>query len=72
MTKMLRTLSCLLTGLALTAQGTSMDAKAKVLKTVNSVLSGPVEITCDDPGQWTFDVATGTDDGRDVVTVRLS
>ena len=72
MARMLRTLSCVLAGLALTAQGTPMDAKAKVMRTVKSVLSGPVEITCDDPGKWTFDVTTGTDDGRDVVTVKIS
>ena len=72
MKDLIRLALCALAGWVLTAQGTQMDAKAKVLKTVNSALSGPVEITCDDPGKWTFDVTTGTDDGRDVVTVRLS
>ena len=49
-----------------------MDQKAKVLKTVDTAFSGKAEITCDDPAGWTFDVASSVDDGRDVVTVRLS
>ena len=72
MKKMIRLALCALVAWTLTAQGTPMDAKAKVLKTVKSALSGTVEITCDDPGKWTFDVTAGTDDGRDVVTVKIS
>lgn len=54
------------------ASATPMDAKAKVYKTVKTVFSGTAEITCDDPGNWTFDVRASDDDGRDVVTVRIT
>ena len=49
-----------------------MDKKAAVLKTVETAGSGTVEVTCDDTKGWAFDVSAGTDDGRDVVTVRIS
>ncbi|MGN0832309.1 MAG: glycoside hydrolase family 36 protein [Kiritimatiellia bacterium] len=58
--------------LCCSALATAMDAKAKVLKTFATVRSGPGEITCDDPRGWTFDVTSGLDAGRDVVTVRIS
>ena len=49
-----------------------MDEKAKTLRLVESALSGPVEITCDDPGAWTFSAAASVDDGRDVVAIELT
>lgn len=52
--------------------GTVMDAKAKVIKTFDTQLSGKAEITCNDPGQWQFDVTSTIDDGRDLVTVRIT
>ena len=54
------------------APATPMDAKAKVYKTVETVFSGMAEITCDTPGGWKFDVLASNDNGRDVVTVRLT
>ena len=49
-----------------------MDKKATVIKTVGTVFAGTAEVTCDDTKGWTFDVSASVDDGRDVVTVRLS
>ena len=49
-----------------------MDKKAVVLKTVETAFSGTAEITCADTKGWSFDVSAGVDDGRDVVTVRIS
>jgi len=54
------------------AWGTEMDAKARVLKTFDTMGSGKAELTCDDPQGWTFDVVAGMDAGRDVVTVRMT
>ena len=49
-----------------------MDKKAAVIKTVETAFAGTAEVTCDDTKGWTFDVSASVDDGRDVVTVRLS
>ena len=49
-----------------------MDKKAAVLKTVDTAFSGTAEVTCDDTKGWTFDVSAFVDDGRDVVTVKIS
>ena len=49
-----------------------MDKKAAVIKTVETAFAGTAEVTCDDVKGWTFDVSASVDDGRDVVTVRLS
>ena len=49
-----------------------MDQKAAVVKTVETSFAGTAEVTCDDAKGWTFDVSASVDDGRDVVTVRLS
>ena len=49
-----------------------MDKKAAVVKTVETAFAGTAELTCDDTRGWTFDVSASVDDGRDVVTVRLS
>ena len=49
-----------------------MDKKAAVIKTVGTAFAGTAEVTCDDVKGWTFDVSASVDDGRDVVTVRLS
>ena len=49
-----------------------MDKKAAVIKTVETAFAGTAEVTCDDTKGWAFDVSASVDDGRDVVTVRLS
>ncbi|MBR0506421.1 MAG: hypothetical protein IJJ84_13535, partial [Kiritimatiellae bacterium] len=49
-----------------------MDKKAAVIKTIGTTFAGTAEVTCDDTKGWTFDVSSSVDDGRDVVTVRLS
>jgi len=49
-----------------------MDKKAAVIKTVETTFAGTAEVTCDDVKGWAFDVSASVDDGRDVVTVRLS
>ena len=51
---------------------TEMDEKAKVYATVKTPYSGIAEITCDDPAGWTFDIKASDDDGRDVVTVKIT
>ena len=48
------------------------EEKGKVILTVDSVKSGPVEICCDNPGNWKFDAKASLDDGRDVITVTIS
>jgi alpha-galactosidase len=55
-----------------TSMATEMDAKAKVYATVKTPFSGIAEITCDEPGDWKFDIKASEDDGRDVVTVKIS
>ncbi len=62
----------LLMGVALSLGATDMEHKAKVVATVRTAFAGVAEVTCDDPGLWTFDVSASTDEGRDVVTVRIS
>jgi len=59
-------------GVATSVAATEMDGKAKVIRTFDTVLSGKGEIACDDPGAWSFDVSAAVDDGRDVVTVRMT
>ena len=54
------------------AFATDMDHKAKTIRTVATRWAGQAEVTCNDPGGWTFDVRASEDDGRDVVTVRIS
>ena len=49
-----------------------MDKKAAVLRMVETAHSGIAEVTCDDTKGWTFDVAASVDDGRDVVTVKVT
>ena len=51
---------------------TDMDRKGRVIATVKTSGSGMVELTCNDPGSWKFDLAASVDAGRDVVTVKLS
>ena len=66
-------LSALAAALAAGTLGaTDMEHKAKVVATVRTAFAGVAEVTCDDPGLWTFDVSASTDEGRDVVTVRIS
>ncbi len=62
----------LLMGVALSLGATDMEHKAKVVATVRTAFAGVAEVTCDDPGPWTFDVSASVDAGRDVVTVRLA
>jgi len=49
-----------------------MEHRAKTLATVQTIRSGLAEITCGAPGAWTFDAKATADDGRDVVTVRIT
>ena len=66
-------LSALAAALAAGTLGaTDMEHKAKVVATVRTAFAGVAEVTCDDPGLWTFDVSASTDEGRDVVTVRIA
>ena len=51
---------------------TDMDHKGKVVATVQTAGAGLAELTCNDPGSWTFDFTASVDDGRDVVTVTCS
>lgn len=68
-----RALSALAAALAAGTLGaTDMEHKAKVVATVRTAFAGVAEVTCDDPGLWTFDVSASTDEGRDVVTVRIA
>ena len=54
------------------ALATDMDRKGRVIATVETVGSGTVELTCNDPGSWKFGLVASVDAGRDVVTVKLS
>ena len=54
------------------SHATGMDAKAKVYTTVNTPFSGTAEVTCENPAGWKFDVKASNDNGRDVVTVKIS
>ena len=54
------------------AFATDMDQKGRVIATVQTKNAGIAEVTCNDPGDWKFDVAVSQDDGRDVVTVEIS
>ncbi len=54
------------------SHATEMDAKAKVYTTVNTPFSGMAEVTCENPAGWKFDVKASNDNGRDVVTVKIS
>ena len=51
---------------------TDMDHKGRVIAEVATANAGTAEITCNDPGGWKFDVSTSQDEGRDVVTVKIS
>lgn len=57
---------------AAVSHATEMDAKAKVYTTVNTPFSGMAEVTCENPAGWKFDVKASNDNGRDVVTVKIS
>ena len=48
------------------ALATDMDRKGRVIATVETVGSGTVELTCNDPGSWKFDLVASVDAGRDV------
>ena len=50
----------------------NMAQKGPVVKTIESVKSGPVEITCADLKGWSIDAEASLDEGRDVVTVTIS
>ena len=54
------------------AAATDMDHKGKVLATVRTAGAGVAELTCNAPGDWTFDFTASVDDGRDVVTVKAT
>ena len=54
------------------ASATDMDNKAKVIGGVVTMHSGVAEITCDDKGPWNFSFGACDDDGRDVVTVKIT
>lgn len=51
---------------------TDMDHKAKTIRTVQTQWAGIAEVTCNNPGDWSFDVTASVDDGRDVVTVKIT
>ena len=59
-------------GVSFAAHATDMERKAKTLTTVATAHSGVAEILCDDPQGWKFEASASEDDGRDVVTVRIS
>ena len=64
---------CLLLMSAVLSLGaTDMEHKTKVVATVWTAFAGVAEVTCDNPGTWTFSVSASVDAGRDVVTVRLA
>lgn len=54
------------------AFATDMDHKGRVIATVQTKNAGVAEVTCNEPGGWEFDVSASQDDGRDVVTVKIS
>ena len=51
---------------------TDMDHKGRVIAEVATANAGKAEVTCNDPSGWKFDVSTSQDEGRDVVTVKIS
>lgn len=51
---------------------TDMDHKGRVIATVSTENAGVAEITCNDLRGWKFDTEVTQDDGRDVVTVKVS
>ena len=57
---------------AMAALATDMDHKGRVIATVQTKNAGVAEVTCNEPGGWEFDVSASQDDGRDVVTVKIS
>ena len=57
---------------AMAALATDMDHKGRVIATVQTKSAGVAEVTCNEPGGWEFDVSASRDDGRDVVTVKIS
>ena len=54
------------------AFATDMDHKGRVIATVGTANAGTAEVTCNNPGDWKFDVKASQDNGRDVVTVKIS
>ena len=59
-------------GVSFAAQATDMEHKAKTLATVATAHSGVAEILCDDAQGWKFEASAADDNGRDVVTVKIS
>ena len=57
---------------AASAIAADMDHKGRVIATVVTRNAGTAEVTCNDKGGWKFDLRAEQDDGRDVVTVRIS
>ena len=57
---------------AASAIAADMDHKGRVIATVATRNAGVAEVTCNDKGGWKFDLRAEQDDGRDVVTVRIS
>jgi len=51
---------------------TDMDHKGKVIATVKTARAGLAEVTCNQPGDWKFDLTASVDKGRDVVTVKIT
>lgn len=49
-----------------------MDSKATVFMTAESVHSGTVEITCDNPDGWNFEITPYDDEGRDAIKIRIT
>ena len=57
---------------SIAAFATDMDHKGRVIATVQTKNAGVTEVTCNEPDGWEFDVSASQDDGRDVVTVKIS
>lgn len=49
----------------------SLQYVSALEKTVGSRLVGEVSLTCDKPGDWTFDLGISETDGKEVVTVSM-
>ena len=56
---------------AMAVSATDMEHKARTVRTCPTATAGVAEITCDNPGDWTFEASAAQDRGRDVVTVRI-
>ena len=66
-----KTVGALAAGLAVLFLAAPMSFAA-LLRTVTTASSQTVEFDCPDEKGWTFEVTTGIDAGRDVVTVKMS